>query len=123
MRGLPAECRRCQRGPLTSDRQRAIGGSLCHRGRGLCRTCYDHECRYGDVRQWGRLSFTREEVQEEYAVLRPQGLTHPQIAARLGMSLDALEQSLTRARRAERRERERERERELVTASATSRHV
>lgn len=114
MKGLPATCRSCGQGPLVADRRAAAReGLLCHRGRGLCRPCYDHECRFGDVTRWGRLSFTREEVLAEYAVLRPLGLTHREIARRLGMSLDALGQALTRARRAE-RQREQPKEREAA---------
>lgn len=72
-----------------------------HRGRGLCWPCYDRARKTGDLIDHGRVSRTRDEVLDDVALLREQGITrHVDVAARIGISVGALEKHLMRGRRA-----------------------
>lgn len=68
--------------------------------RRLCRTCYDHEWRRGTHVKHPSAKAgqrTTAEFVEDYTELRGYGLTRTQIAARLGMTRDAIDAAYRRA--------------------------
>jgi hypothetical protein len=90
-------CRRCQRAMLAQ--RAAVGtGMRRHHGRGLCSACVD-QLTPDQLLNYERSNRTRDEVLDDYDLLRRQGHPRRVIAKRIGMNLDALEQVLRRARR------------------------
>ena len=106
---IPERCRRCERGPLvhgarwrrlTRPERKATGG-VEHCARGLCRTCYVVVLEQGALYDYEPVSRSREEVLDEWELLRSDGVTDLAIAAeRIGTTRAALEKCLERARKA-----------------------
>jgi hypothetical protein len=71
-----------------------------HAGRGLCVACWDRCKRHGSLIDYARNSRTRDDTLDDYSMLRSDGATVAQIAARLGMKLGSLQQLLRRSARA-----------------------
>jgi hypothetical protein len=71
-----------------------------HKGRGLCGTCRDYVTTHGDLADYPRVTISRDELLDDYVILRKEGYTHRQIAKRLGMTYVALDRALVRARKA-----------------------
>lgn len=75
----------------------------CLRGhrlrRGLCDSCYVRHQKLGTLNIWPKRNRTIEDTAEDYAWLRSQGWDDQDIAKRLGMKLDSLQQALRRAQR------------------------
>lgn len=69
-------------------------------GRGLCAHCHQGALRAGTLCDYERLTRSRADVLDDWTVLRGQGVTRLQAAARLGMSFPAFERALFRARAA-----------------------
>lgn len=64
--------------------------------RSLCGSCYTTAWREGELIDYPRKSLTRDEFIEEFELLRDQGFNRAQIAERLGMKRNTLDQRLTR---------------------------
>lgn len=73
-----------------------------HRGRSLCSTHYRRAIKEGTLGQYGLLQSarTRQEVLEDYMLIRDEVSSIEQAAARMGMTASALEKALERARKA-----------------------
>ena len=71
-------------------------------GRGLCAGCYEHHRRNGTLHQHplSRWRLRMPDFAVEYAHLRSDGLGRANIAARLGVTRDAIDQAYKRAVRA-----------------------
>jgi hypothetical protein len=67
-------------------------------GRGLCSACHQRAKRDGTLIDYERRSVARDELLDEWEILRGDGCTIPQAAPRLGMTVDALAKALDRAR-------------------------
>lgn len=65
--------------------------------RGLCSRCYQTPAAAHD---FPRRTMSRDDLLDDWVVLRGEGYTVLHAADRLGISLDALSQALTRAKRA-----------------------
>jgi hypothetical protein len=79
---------------------RACGRTRCHAARGLCRTCHHHARLSGQLADYPRATYTRDEVLDEWVRLRSAGVSVVEAAPRLGMSVAALARALERARKA-----------------------
>jgi hypothetical protein len=90
-------CRRCER-PMLTPRAAVGSGQRRHGGRGLCDPCF-RGLTPDQRADFERNTRTRDEVLDDYDPLRRQGYHRRDIAERIGMSVDALEQCLRRARR------------------------
>jgi hypothetical protein len=105
---IPETCRRCERGPLIhgtrwrrmpKDERKAVGG-LYHGGRGLCGTCYNQIRHQRRLHDYEPVKRSREDMLEEWEMLRSDGVTDLAIAAeRMGVTRAALDKCLERARR------------------------
>lgn len=62
-----------------------------------CNACYRRNYRRGAHIDLPRRNRSRTDVVDDYLLLRSEGYTRRQIAARLGMNRNALEQALKRA--------------------------
>lgn len=71
-----------------------------HEGRGLCTECYMRAHHRGAIADYERTSRSREDFLEDYRLLRAQGYSRAQIAERLGVTRDAVDKAVSRARRA-----------------------
>ena len=80
-------CGRCQR-----DRR--------NHGRGLCSACYSWATRRGLLDTYARDTRDRLHTYAEWLELQAQGYTRQHAADRLGITLHALEQAITRTQRA-----------------------
>lgn len=69
-------------------------------GRGLCDLCYPRAHRHGVLVDYERTKRTRDEVMDYWELLRSEGYSKRQAAARIGMSLEAFDRAFHRARRA-----------------------
>lgn len=69
------------------------------RGRGLCSHCYQTAWATGDLIDYPRATRSRNDLLDDYVILRAEGHTGQQIAQRLGMTYPAFERALQRARR------------------------
>lgn len=67
--------------------------------RGLCPACYCRENANGTLADWPRTTRTRDDVLDDWVILRAQGYTRRQAAERLGMTLAAFDGAIYRARR------------------------
>ncbi|WP_328465505.1 hypothetical protein OHA21_43765 [Actinoplanes sp. NBC_00393] len=76
--------------------------SSAHYARGLCRRCYDHHHDHGTLTSHAttRWRLRTAEFAAEYALLRSDGHTRTAIAARLGVTRNAVDQAYRRAVRA-----------------------
>jgi hypothetical protein len=91
----PGSCRRC--GYHMHPPQ---AGGRYHRGRQLCNFCHPAAARNGELVDFERQTRVRDEVMADWELLRSQGFTRRQAAARLGMTVKAFEKAHERARRA-----------------------
>lgn len=82
--------------PCTSPRPDAA----IHGGRGLCVSCYGDKRYNGRLADHPRATWTRDELLDEWELLRGEGTTRLQAAERLGMTPAAFERALQRARAA-----------------------
>lgn len=71
-----------------------------HRRRGLCPSCYNRHSRRGTLDIFGRTSMPTSLLLDEYAMLRNVGVRPRYMPERLGMSREAFERAMFRARRA-----------------------
>lgn len=103
---VPEHCRRCDHPMLTragkNHRGAAERGVREHEGRGLCSRCYCalRERRPEALLDYPRIVRTRDELLDDYRILRAQGLTQAEIAIKLDMRLATLTRALERARAA-----------------------
>lgn len=84
--GPAAPCARC-------TNTRAI------KGRGLCEPCYVHNWKSGTLADFERTSRTRDELLDDWEILRRQGFSMAHAADRLGITRKGLERAIDRARR------------------------
>jgi hypothetical protein len=70
-----------------------------YRGRGLCDPCYHRAQYHGTLIDFERRTVARDELLDDWALLRSEGYTAVQAAPRLGMTPAALLKALDRARR------------------------
>lgn len=88
-------CLDCDR-PMHPKHHRARGVPR-HVGRGLCRTCYKAAQVSGSLVDFERLTFSADELLDEWVLLRGEGYTVRQAAPRIGVSFAALDRALYRA--------------------------
>ncbi|MDN5933184.1 MAG: hypothetical protein L0I24_19315 [Pseudonocardia sp.] len=69
-------------------------------GRGLCTVCLQAARKIGGHVDYPRRTRTRDELLDDWALVRDEGSTYAQFAQRLGMSTSAVLRALTRARAA-----------------------
>lgn len=70
-----------------------------HSCRGLCTTCRKRHTKAGTLIDFERTNHSRDEVLDEWVILRDEGNTVPQAARRLGMTTEAMRRALARARK------------------------
>lgn len=70
-----------------------------HASRGLCHPCY-HRLAPDERLDYPRLNRSREDLVEDWELLRSEGYTKRQAAERLGMTFAAFDRAWHRARRA-----------------------
>lgn len=88
---------------MSARRERACascGAATLRVIRGLCDSCFGKARYYGTLADWPRVTRSRDELLEDYQLLRSDGLSREVIAARLGMHYDSLMRALVRAARA-----------------------
>lgn len=76
--------------------------ATCHPGRRayarrLCRGCYDHHHDHGTLHQHERVTRPLADFADDYQHLRSCGHGRASIAARIGMTRDAVDQAYRRA--------------------------
>lgn len=71
-----------------------------HCSRGLCDTCYRRAWKDGTLIDYERKSWAREELLQEWSLLRSEGFSKRLAAARLGMNYKTFEKALERASKA-----------------------
>ena len=92
----PKPCVRCQ--TLMYPRKWSVLRAFMHEGRGLCRPCY-YRCRKtGELADYELVTHRRTEVLAEWEVLRLDGVSKRDAAGRIGMSFEAFDRALLRAR-------------------------
>lgn len=72
---------------------------LRHGCRGLCCTCYRRLASTDAIHDYQPSNMSRDELLDEWALLRSEGISIPDAAPRLGMTIHALARALARARR------------------------
>lgn len=95
------ECRRCKHPVIPGHiylavrwlRERARRMA----GRGLCSPCYDQLRRANATYDYARSSIARDDMLDDYRLLRDQGHTARQIADRLAIPVNTLKRALIRA--------------------------
>lgn len=70
-----------------------------HSSRGLCNSCARTARRHGELDQYPRLYLRRNELLEEWDFLRRAGTPPAQAAHAMGMSCEAFERALYRAKK------------------------
>jgi hypothetical protein len=75
-------------------------GGTRHEARGLCEPCYKREDYHGRLDDYPRRTWSREELLDEWELLRGENYTRVQAAERLGIRPSAFERALQRARAA-----------------------
>jgi hypothetical protein len=83
---------------MLNQKQATGSGLRRHAARGLCSACVAR-LTPDQLLDFERTNRTRDEVLDDYDLLRRQGHARREIARRIGMNLAALEQCLWRARR------------------------
>lgn len=73
-------------------------GHRRHDGRGLCSSCYAAARQSGELIEHERVTRPRDEVLEDWAILRAQGHTLTQAAPRIGIPYGSLRDAVRRAR-------------------------
>jgi hypothetical protein len=91
-------CRRCER-PMLNQKQATGTGLRRHAGRGLCTACVA-QLTPDQLLDFERVTRSRDEMLDDYDLLRRQGHSRREIAERIGTSLATLERCLWRARAA-----------------------
>jgi hypothetical protein len=91
-------CRRCPY-PLVPVRTAGQAGWRRHAGRGLCDSCRSRARANGELIDFERFTRSRDELLDEWVLLRAEGYTMRQAAERLGMAYTAFERAYYRARR------------------------
>lgn len=72
-----------------------------HRGRGLCSTCHNYVLSRGQLSDYPPVvKRPRDDLLDDYVLLRSEGLSWRQCAERLGMSYAAFQRAMLRARAA-----------------------
>lgn len=98
------ECRRCGRGPIATGgriRRQGLRGHYRSSCRGLCEPCRHLSERDGSIGDYPRMTQPLADTAEDYKILRARypHLKRAELADKLDMSDDALEQAIYRARR------------------------
>ncbi|WP_028930658.1 hypothetical protein [Pseudonocardia asaccharolytica] len=98
---VPADAWRCARcdWPLHPQTTPPRPGYRRHSARGLCLTCHRRLTGTDELYDYGRTTYTRDEVLDEWDQLRRDGVPRCEAARRIGISLDALDAHIYRARR------------------------
>jgi hypothetical protein len=91
-------CVRCD-DPMRSQRSPSQTGIRIHRGCGLCSRCYDHIAPTQRV-DFPTVTRRRDDLLEDYVILRAEGMTWRQCAQRLDVNYTAFERAMNRARAA-----------------------
>lgn len=110
-------CARCGKYVLPNNKRTRVGianGELMN-ARGLCTTCYSNEEYHGRLQNWERTTRSRDELLDDYVILRQQGYTWRNCARKLDMEYPAFERAMLRARAAGDDRARRLNERELET--------
>lgn len=99
MRDRINEFEACARRLLTAH---PPGTARCHPrrkvfARGLCRGCYDHHAHHGTLHHHERINRPAEHFVADYVLLRSEGFSRAQIAARLGMRRNTADKAYRRA--------------------------
>jgi transposase-like protein len=92
-------CRRCPY-PLVPVHATGLAGWRRHAGRGLCEPCHKRVLTTGELIDFERFTRSRDELLDEWVVLRAEGYTMRQAAERLGMTHAGFQRAYHRARRA-----------------------
>ena len=92
-------CVRCTK--QIYPRGKAPSWSSVHAGRGICMSCWQIANHHGQIPYDAppRLTRTRDELLDDYTILRADGYTWRQCAERLGMTYPAFERAMLRARK------------------------
>lgn len=69
-----------------------------HVARGLCDPCWSAAARGGRLPEFERSTYSRDDLLDEWDLLRSQGCTRREAARRLGLSIEAFDRALYRAR-------------------------
>ena len=91
-------CAECAR-PVLTQKAPPQPGHFRLQGRGLCGACYFRAVRDGRLEDYPRTNRRDADTCEDHAELKAQGYTREQIAARLGMTREALDKAITRHNR------------------------
>lgn len=94
---MTGQCARCSH-RIVPRRHRPLNGARRHAGRGLCDPCRNETRATGDLPDFERATRTRDELLDEWVLLRSEGYTLRQAAERLGMTYPAFERAYYRAR-------------------------
>jgi hypothetical protein len=87
-------CRHC-RTALRPETSPQLPGQP-HAGRGLCRLCYRHAAKHGQLDRFPAVRPGNRHLVEDYLELAAQGYTRKQAAERLGVRRDTLDAALRR---------------------------
>jgi hypothetical protein len=71
-----------------------------HYARGLCQTCYANERYHNRLGDWPALNWQRDELLDDWVLLRESGVPIAQAAERIGINVIALDRALHRATKA-----------------------
>jgi hypothetical protein len=91
-------CRKCG-WPMCRRNQKAGRGQRRHCGRGLCQHCHRVTRATEQLDEYERPSRTRDEVLDDYQLLRRVGVGRREAARRIGIGVEALDAHIFRARR------------------------
>lgn len=97
MTAWPKRCVRCTQ--LIYPASRVPPHRSRHQARCLCGPCYDHCRRAGTLADYRPVTYSRDELMDEWEVLRLHGYSKRQAAERLGMSFAAFDRAFHRARK------------------------
>ncbi len=92
-------CTRCDV-PMRSRKSDPRPGTRIHLGRGLCVNCRNWARRRGLILDYPRITRPRDDLLDDYVLLRGEGYTWRQCAERLGMNYPAFRRAMERARTA-----------------------
>lgn len=101
MTATPPQCARCAV-RMRPHRSPSAPGAWAevHAGRGLCARCYHRVRHLGQLADYPTLVRSRDDLLEDYVVLRDEGLSWRACAQRLGMRYPSFETAMCRARAA-----------------------
>jgi hypothetical protein len=103
MRVIARQCRACPAWTVPDKMWRHSPGLraqyLPYTGRGLCGPCYQRAWHAGRLTDYPRANWTRDELLDEWELLRACGVGVTEAAPRLGMTVGALARALERARK------------------------